>query len=395
MFKKLKDLSKISRRKPNYTQIITGSVLFVFVTSIVMYYTTMVAVAVSIDGKSQTVNTHANTAEELLKDLNVKVGKYDYLNVSLNQKIKDDLTIHWVPAQKVTIELDGVKQTKWTTKKTVGEFVQSEGIVLKSEDTITPESTKKISNNMVVSIGIAFPVTINDGGTPKKIMSTKKTVGEILEQNEIVVEEPNRVTPAKTEIITGETVIDIVRVTKESIVEDQAVSFKTVKQNDGTLYVGSKKIKTKGQKGTIQKTFEVTKENGAVVSKVELSSVVVKEPIDQIELIGTKAYSASGKYSIAPFEGGRTLTVKATAYTIESSTGRTSTGINLRENIDAKIIAVDPNVIPIGSRVYVEGYGYAVAADQIGHKGNYIDLFMASNTAARNWGSRTVTIRIQ
>lgn len=395
MYKILKDLSKISRRKPKFKQIIIGSVLFVFVTSIVMYYSTMVAVAVSIDGKSQTVNTHANTAEELLKDLNVRVGKYDYLSVSLNQKLKNDLTIHWVPAKKVIIEIDGVKETKWTTMKTVGEFVQSEGIVLKPEDTVTPESTKKIKSNMLVSIGIAFPVTINDGGTEKKVLSTKKTVGEILEQNGIVVGDPDRVTPAKSEVINSETVINVVRVTKESVFEEQAVSFKTVKQNDATLYAGTKKVKTKGEKGTIQKTFEITKENGAVVSKVELASVVVKEPIDQIELIGTKAYSASGKYSVTPFEGGRTLTVKATAYTIASSTGRTSTGINLRDNIDAKVIAVDPNVIPIGSHVYVEGYGYAIAADRIGHKGNWIDVFMATDAAAYSWGSRTVTIRVQ
>ena len=395
MFKNKKNLAEISRRKPIYNQIIIGIMLFVLVTSVVMYYSTMVAVAVSIDGKKQTVNTHANTAEELLKDLNIKVGKFDYLNVSLNQVIKDDLTIHWVPAQKVIIEIDGVKETKWTTKKTVGEFVQSEGIILKTENKITPEPTKDIKNEMVVSIGIAFPVTINDGGTPKQILSTKKVVGEILAQNEITLGEIDRVTPVVTEFISAETIIDVVRVNKETVVEDRSVAFKTVKQNDPSLYSGSKKVMTKGENGTIQKTYEVTKENGLMVSKVEVSSVVVKEPKDQVTLIGTKTYSASGKYSIQPFEGGRTLTVKATAYTIESSTGRTSTGINLRENIDAKIIAVDPNVIPIGSHVYVEGYGYAIAADRGGFQGNHIDVFVANNAAATKWGMRTVTIRIE
>ncbi|MDF2536257.1 MAG: hypothetical protein K0R18_2419 [Bacillales bacterium] len=395
MFKNNKNLAEISRRKPKYNQIIIGFMLFVLVTSVVMYYSTMVAVAVSIDGKTQTVNTHANTAEELLKDLNIKVGKFDYLNVSLNQVIKDDLTIHWVPAQKVIIEIDGTKETKWTTKKTVGEFVQSEGIILKPEDKVTPEPTKDIKNEMVVSIGIAFPVTINDGGTPKQVLSTKKSVGDILTQNEITLGEIDRVTPAVTEFISAETVIDVVRVNKESVVEDRSIAFKTVKQNDSSLYSGSKKVTTKGENGTIQKTYEVTKENGVIVSKVEVSSVVVKEPKDQIMLIGTKTYTASGKYAIQPFEGGRTLTVKATAYTIESSTGRTSTGINLRENIDAKIIAVDPNVIPIGSHVYVEGYGYAIAADRGGFQGNKIDVFVANNAAATAWGYRTVTIRIK
>ncbi|WP_080845967.1 LysM peptidoglycan-binding and 3D domain-containing protein [Cytobacillus gottheilii] len=91
------------------------------------------------------------------------------------------------------------------------------------------------------------------------------------------------------------------------------------------------------------------------------------------------------------------LTVEATAYTAscEGCSGTTATGINLIENPNQKVIAVDPSVIPLGSRVYVEGYGEAIAADTGGAiKGKKIDLFMPEKQDAINWGRKTVNVKI-
>ena len=91
------------------------------------------------------------------------------------------------------------------------------------------------------------------------------------------------------------------------------------------------------------------------------------------------------------------IMVSATAYTAycNGCSGITATGINLRENPDAKVIAVDPRVIPLGTKVYVEGYGYAIAGDTGGAiKGNKVDLFMNSTSQAYSWGRRTVALTI-
>ncbi|WP_026907809.1 3D domain-containing protein [Paucisalibacillus globulus] len=94
---------------------------------------------------------------------------------------------------------------------------------------------------------------------------------------------------------------------------------------------------------------------------------------------------------------GKTLTVTATAYTAECDgcSGITYTGINLNEDRNAKVIAVDPTVIPLGSKVYVEGYGYAIAGD-IGSaiKGNRIDIHVPTKEEAFNWGVREVKVTI-
>ena len=100
----------------------------------------------------------------------------------------------------------------------------------------------------------------------------------------------------------------------------------------------------------------------------------------------------------ASSHSGRTLTMEATAYSSDpaDTTGGgtiTATGQNLLENPMA--IAVDPNVIPLGTRLYVEGYGEAVASDTGGAiKGNIIDVHFPTYDQAVQWGRRTVQVTI-
>ena len=95
---------------------------------------------------------------------------------------------------------------------------------------------------------------------------------------------------------------------------------------------------------------------------------------------------------------GKELYVTATAYTPNCSgcSGVTATGINVKANPNMKLIAVDPSVIPLGSRVWVEGYGEAIAADTGGAiKGHKIDVLMSSDAAARQWGRKAVRIIVR
>ncbi|MGD7043290.1 LysM peptidoglycan-binding domain-containing protein [Jeotgalibacillus proteolyticus] len=99
----------------------------------------------------------------------------------------------------------------------------------------------------------------------------------------------------------------------------------------------------------------------------------------------------------ASSEAVQELTVTATAYTAycNGCSGVTRTGIDLRANPNQKVIAVDPNVIPLGSKVWVEGYGEAIAGDTGGAiKGNKIDLFIPSQQDALNYGVQEVQVKI-
>ena len=134
-------------------------------------------------------------------------------------------------------------------------------------------------------------------------------------------------------------------------------------------------------------------------------------PDQQLTLEAGKATPAAAKApakSAAPVQAsapapavsqqaGKTMTVSATAYTAYCAgcSGTTATGQNLRANPNQKVIAVDPRVIPLGSKVWVEGYGTAIAGDTGGAiKGNKIDVFIPSQGAALEWGRKNVTIKV-
>ncbi|HJF31503.1 MAG TPA: LysM peptidoglycan-binding domain-containing protein [Sporosarcina psychrophila] len=91
------------------------------------------------------------------------------------------------------------------------------------------------------------------------------------------------------------------------------------------------------------------------------------------------------------------FTVSASAFTANCNgcSGITKTGVNLKSNPDVKIIAVDPSVIKLGTKVHVEGYGYAIAGDTgSAIKGKKIDVFFPTKEAAYKWGRKNVKIKI-
>lgn len=133
-------------------------------------------------------------------------------------------------------------------------------------------------------------------------------------------------------------------------------------------------------------------------------------PGDKLVLKGSKVTQSEVKgatktsvTSNAPSEtkpaatAAKELTMTSTAYTASCAgcSGITATGINLKANPNQKVISVDPNVIPLGSKVWVEGYGEAIAGDTGGAiKGNKIDIFIPSKQAAINWGRKEVKVKI-
>lgn len=155
---------------------------------------------------------------------------------------------------------------------------------------------------------------------------------------------------------------------------------------------------------TVQKgdtLYSIAKKYDLTVDKLKslnnLSTTIIK--IDQVLNVSADEATAQEEEQSEKEEPKvvKTFKVTATAFTAycKGCSGVTSTGINLKKNPDAKIIAVDPKIIPLGTKVWIEGYGEAIAADKGGSiKGNKIDVFMSSTKKAMDWGRRTVTVKI-
>ncbi|HZH59810.1 MAG TPA: ubiquitin-like domain-containing protein [Metabacillus sp.] len=363
------------------------------------YEATKDSVSLTVNGKEETVRTHANTVEDLLKESEINIRKEDEISPAINKKIKDDMKITYKAAKPIKVAMGDERRTIWTTADTVKELIQQENIDVTEHDRIEPALDTVIKNDLSLTIDKAFPITLNVGEEEKQqVWTTSTTVADFLKNQDVQLNELDKVEPALTEELTEQGKVTVTRIEKVTDVVEEPIAFNVVKKNDDNIEKGVQKVINSGKEGKQEKHYEVTLENGQEVARKLLKTETVQKSEDRVVALGTKVVQTSttsvsrGNDSVS-----KEFYVNSTAYTANCNgcSGTTATGMNLRANPNAKVIAVDPNVIPLGTKVYVEGYGYAVAADTgSAIKGNKIDVFLSSKSAAYRWGSKRVKIKI-
>ncbi|MED4850270.1 ubiquitin-like domain-containing protein [Caldifermentibacillus hisashii] len=393
-FTKMKDLYTNIFRRNKALILIASFLVIASLTGLFIYQGTKKNVSLTLNGNKKEIKTHAETVHELLGELKINYKKQDYLSPSVNAKVKDNMQIVWKPAYMVILKLNGEEKKVWTTTKTVKEFLAESEIAIKEQDQLSVPLETKIKQGLIINLDTAFQVVVNDGGEERTVWSTSTTVADFLEQQGIKLNELDRVELGLDQMIGENVPINIVRVEKVTDVVEEPLEFATVTQKDSNLESGKQQVVQEGKIGKVQKTYEVILENGQEVSKTLISENVMENATDKIVAVGTKEMTQLVSRGT---ETGKEFYVSSTAYTASCNgcSGKTATGIDLHANPGAKIIAVDPSVIPLGTKVYVEGYGYAIAADTGTRiKGNKIDVFFASQSDAYRWGQRTVKIKI-
>ncbi|WP_052131620.1 ubiquitin-like domain-containing protein [Planococcus sp. CAU13] len=405
--------------------------MFAAVMAFAIYEGTKNTVTMISNGEKEEVKTHAETVGAFLNEQEIKVGQDDYLSHTADASIDKDIVIEWTEADQFTITVDGKPTSAWTTSNTVEDILAKADIEVTENDKVTPALDAEVDAETAISVEKAYEVTIFDGLEEKKVWSTSTTVADFLKQHKITLGDLDRVEKEMDELILPGSEVKVVRVEKVTDVVEDTVKFAKETKKDDTLLKGSEKVVQKGEEGLVEKTFEVVKENGKEVKRELKGEKVVKEPKKQVVAVGTKTVVASisrgaDKKAAAPApkkaaaasqpaaaapkttktaapaqssepSSGREFYVSATAYTAfcNGCSGITATGINLKANPHLKVIAVDPSVIPLGSKVWVEGYGHAIAGDTGGAiKGNKIDLFMPDRSAALAFGRKQVKIKV-
>ncbi|MDL0419763.1 ubiquitin-like domain-containing protein [Caldibacillus thermoamylovorans] len=393
-FTKMKDLFTTIFSKNKALILIASFLVIASLTGLFIYQGTKKSVSLTLNDNKKEIKTHAETVHELLGELKINYKKQDYLSPSVNAKVKDNMQIVWKPAYMVILKLNGEEKKVWTTRKTVKEFLAESEIAIKEQDQLSVPLKTKIKQGLKINLDTAFQVVVNDGGEERTVWSTSTTVADFLEQQGIKLNELDRVEPGLDQMIGENVPVNIVRVEKVTDVVEEPLEFATVTQKDSNLESGKQQVVQEGKTGKVQKTYEVILENGQEVSKTLISENVMENATYKIVAVGTKEMTQLVSRGT---ETGKEFYVSSTAYTASCNgcSGKTATGIDLHANPGAKIIAVDPSVIPLGTKVYVEGYGYAIAADTGTRiKGNKIDVFFASQSDAYRWGQRTVKIKI-
>lgn len=281
-----------------------------------------------------------------------------------------------------------------TSARKVKDALAQAGIVLGPNDYCSPDPEAALTQGINIKVVRASIAFVESGGTVRAVETSGQTVGAVLAQARISLGAEDAVVPGTTEAVPDDRRIKVVRVTYADVVEEEGVPYNSERREDGSLEAGLVRVYRKGVEGIARVSYKIRYEDGVEVSRKETSRERVKEPSAQILLVGSLREVSRGGSNIR-FH--RVVEVLSTAYCPcakccgPNAKGITSLGLPAKQGV----IAVDPRVIPLGTKVYVDGYGFAVAADTGGAiKGDRIDVCFDTHDEALGWGMKRTKVYV-
>lgn len=288
--------------------------------------------------------------------------------------------------KKVTLAADGEERVLRTWARDVEQLLQEEKVNLNPEDRVTPSLNTPLRKGMYIQIERAVEIRILADGQEKRLRLLPTTVQEALAQAGILLGPEDRVDPDREKMVMGGEVIKVTRVEVRTETAEEELDYGIVRRPDPELEKGITRIVQRGQKGMQRTEYRVTYEDGQEVKREILRQEVVRAPVPEVVAVGALTQASRGGYN---FRFQRVFWAIATAYTYTGR--RTATGTVPQVGT----VAVDPEVVPLGSRLYIEGYGFGIAQD-VGSsiKGERIDVFLDTEEATRRWGVRRVKVYV-
>ena len=321
--------------------------------------------------------------------------------------------VYTVSANEITLteinEFDGTQETKVikTHTKNVEKVLEDNGYTVNEADSISVPVETEIDSDMDIVIKRGREITIRTFDGDSSACVTSPDAKEALEEAGYDVNEND-------EVYTDGNVVELVKVENVTDVQTESVPFDIEYVDDDSLPKGETKISQEGKEGVKQITHNVTFKNGVETGRELVSEDITSEPENKIVLRGTKSTTVTQPQSTAKTaanDSGNTIngksyskkiTMTATAYSTHPSENGGYTVSAMGNSLGYGIVAVDPNVIPLGSKVYVTSpdgswtYGIASAEDTGGAiKGNKIDLcYEGSVSEVNQFGRRECVVYI-
>jgi uncharacterized protein YabE (DUF348 family) len=357
-------------------------------------------VTLRADGLELQLRTHSHTVADLIREAGITLDPHDRVTVEgediqpnsalpanalLGMRDGDPSTLWGQPplqmdilrAVPITVHDGAVAITILSTAPTVGQALFDEGIVLYLGDGVTPTLGTETSAGIQVYIQRSKPLVILADSRRIKTRTQRDTVTQALAEESIeLVGKDYTIPDQETEVYDNMTV-QVIRVQEQVVLEEEPIPFETVWQADAELELDSQRLDQAGSAGAKRRLVRIVYENGAETERVTEDEWVETPPTTEVISYGTRIVLRELQTLDGVFTYWRHFRAYATAYTASTSGtprdapwwGRTYTGMPARKGV----IAVDPDVIPLGTWMYVPGYGKGLAADK-GVRGKHVDL---------------------
>lgn len=393
-------------------------------------------VTLSIDGKSQQVTTYAFKVGDLLRSQAVPLSPQDQLTPFLDAWLKNGQTVSLMRAIPVQVMADGVITTIYSPLRTPSDLLAQAGVMVKpgdviftnghrveptqpfpldilsiplqvvrsvsygltesgealtfasaaptlgsalwsagyslfASDSLVPPASAPLSPGLAASLIRSRLVTIQTQFGDVSVRTAAVTVGEALKAAHLAPQGLDYSTPSSAEIIPSSGKIQLVRVSEQVLIEQSPIPFDKEYQPVSDLDLDSTSIIEAGAYGISAERIRVRYEDGQEVSRQTDSQWVASQPQPRIIGYGTNIVMHTTTVDGVTIQYWRELKMYATSYHPSEVGDTTASGMPLQKGV----AAVDTNVIPFNTQMYVPGYGQVVAADIGGGVvGRWIDL---------------------
>lgn len=290
----------------------------------------------------------------------------------------------------ITLVVAGRAVHKTTFKRTVAQLLAEAGVSLDPNDEVSLAVHTRIPEGATVVVRRAVPVTIVADGQTVQVSSAAASVGDLLARRGVSLTQWDRVFPSREAPLTKGLKIRVVRIQHKMVTEQIEIPYQVQAAKDPATPRGIVRVKMPGRTGLKERVFKITLADGVVVEEPLIGERIIRTPLDRVISIGARILIASR----GQFAGKEYMDMLATAYSPFCCKGVDDvTAIGVLAGYG--VVAVDPTIIPLGSRLFIEGYGYALAGDTGSViKGLRIDLGFNSKQEAIRFGRRPVRVYI-
>lgn len=287
--------------------------------------------------------------------------------------------------QQVTVRYDGQTKELRTNATKPQKVLEEAGISLAAGDGWRMEGSKRVKDGSVIEVLRGKPFYVIRGDETVEYKSYRATVGEALKDLKI----PHRhgqVYPGLQEPLVANMQVYVLQDNEELHFSEASLDIPVKYEEDYSLNFGTESVSTEGKTGTAKVVSKRIKNSDGSHSEQELARHVLVEPETKIIRKGMamSVYTPEGykRYT-------RKINAHASAYV--DTGNRTAIGLVPYEGI----VAVDPRMIPMYTKMYIPGYGIAMAGDTGGDMvGHRVDLFFNDYHRAIQWGRRDIEIYI-
>lgn len=331
---------------------------------------------------SGTVVAHAQSSKEALHSVEQELEQKANEKNSINNEI-----------EKIKKEMESLQsyitQNREAMAETQKRIAATQELIEKKKEEIVVlqdkiHNRKDVMKNRLVALqeddklNVVINVILESKSVADLIQRANAVSTLISADNDIITDQENdlkQIEEDKKEIAKQE---ENLAVEKENLVKQQAELNLNLQKRQESLTAMQ------------QKYSQVDQQMAGIQAELKAAQEKVRQEQAAVRTIATAGTPSTPS---TPAPTGVEMYVTSTAYSWQSAGSITYMGYNIKENPNMKLIAVDPSVIPLGSKVWVEGYGVAIAGDTGGAiKGHKIDVLMPNNAHAIAWGRKTVKI---